>query len=316
MTGAEGFLVRVVEVREEAHGVKSFVIEASDGAPLPVWAPGAHVDLDLTASLSRQYSLCGDPADRTSLRFAVLREPTSRGGSILLHDEIAPGDSLRVVGVRNAFPIIAADRYLLIAGGIGVTPLLAMARELERQGKDWHLLYGGRTRASMAFLSELEVYGDKVQVRPEDEFGLLNLAAFLGSAESGQVAYCCGPEPLIKAVESHCAAWPEDLLQIERFRPKEQAMVGTDTSFEVELRTSGITITVPADQSIADALDAVGFHIPRSCNEGTCGTCLTKVIEGLPDHRDSFLRPKQQAKNDRMLVCCSRSLTPRLVLDA
>ena len=316
MSGADGFLARVIAVHEAAQGVKAFVIAADDGAALPAWAPGAHVDLALTETLSRQYSLCGDPTDRTHLRCAVLRDAHSRGGSRLMHDAVAAGDTLRVIGVRNAFPIVAATHYLLIAGGIGVTPLLAMAQELERQGKPWQMLYGGRSRASMAFLSELAVYGAKVLIRPEDEFGLLDLAGFLGTTEPGKVAYCCGPEPLIKAVERHCAAWPEDLLQIERFRPKVTTVVGIDPPFEVELRQSGVTVTVPTGESIADTLDAIGIHIPRSCNEGTCGTCLTRVIEGLPDHRDSFLRPKQHAKNDRMLVCCSRSLTPRLVLDA
>lgn len=190
-----------------------------------------------------------------------------------------------------------------------------MAREMERTGRAWRMLYGGRSRASMAFLPELEGYGDKVTVRPQDEFGLLDLAGFLGSAEPGKVAYCCGPEPLIAAVEAHCAGWPEDQLQIERFRPKDVEPHQADAAFEVELRRSGLTLTVPPGRSIADVLEDANIIIPRSCNEGTCGTCLTRVIEGLPDHRDSFLRPKQRAKNNAIMVCCSRSLTPRLVLD-
>ena len=311
-----GFSARVCDVRDEAVGVRSFALEAADGTELPQWTPGAHVDLALAPGLNRQYSLCGVPDDRAHLRFAVLREPQSRGGSAMLHEAVKTGDTLKVLALRNNFPIVPAERTLLVAGGIGITPLLAMARELEAQGKEWQMLYGGRSRASMAFLAELEAYGEKVRVRPQDEYGLLDLAAFLGAAETGKVAYCCGPEPLIAAVEDWCRAWPEESLQIERFRPKEPAPHPADAPFEVELRRSGKTVTIPADKSIADALDEAGVHIPRSCNEGTCGTCLTKVLEGIPDHRDSFLRPKQREANNRIMACCSRSLTARLVLDA
>lgn len=315
MTEVVNFVSRVEAIRDEAEGVKSFAIARVDGEPWPEWAPGAHVDLNLAGTLGRQYSLCGDPRDRGRLEFAVLREPASRGGSALLHEGTAVGGTIGVVAVRNNFPLVEAEHYLLVAGGIGITPLLAMARELERQGKSWHLLYGGRTRASMAFLAELARYGDRVTIRPEDEFGLLDLAGFLGTAEPGKVTYCCGPEALIQAVERHCEQWPEEALQIERFRPREQDRWVTSGAFEIELRRAGMTITVPADKSIADALDEVGIHIPRSCNEGTCGTCLTKVLEGVPDHRDSFLRPKQREQNNKILVCCSRALSDRLVLD-
>lgn len=316
MTEQIGFPARISEIRDVAVGVKSFSLERLDGADWPGWAPGAHIDLALDDQLSRQYSLYGDPGDSRLLHFAVLREPASRGGSSKLHDQLRIGDPLEVLALRNHFPLVEAERYLLVSGGIGITPLLAMVRELERQGKDWQLLYGGRTRASMAFLDELAKYGDKVQIQPQDESGLLDLASFLGSAQTGKVAYCCGPEPLIQAVEAHCAGWPEESVQIERFRPRQQEETVVSGPFEVELRKSGITVTVPADKSIADALEEVGHHIPRSCNEGTCGTCITKVLEGIPDHRDSFLRPKQRALNNKILVCCSRSLTPRLVLDA
>lgn len=315
MTEQVRFISRICEIRDEAEGVKSFLIEQEDGTAWPDWSPGAHVDLVLDHGLGRQYSLCGDALDRQHLRFAVLREPASRGGSAMLHEQVGVGDTLPVVAVRNNFPLVEADQYRLVAGGIGITPLLAMARELERQGKNWTLLYGGRTRASMAFLAELAHYGEKVTIRPQDESGLLDLASFLGSAESGKVAYCCGPEALIQAVEAHCAGWPEDAVQIERFRPREPGSSVNSGPFEVELRKSGIIVQVPADKSIADALDEVGIHIPRSCNEGTCGTCITKVLEGTPDHRDSFLRPKQRELNNKILVCCSRSLSPRLVLD-
>lgn len=311
----ETFRAAIREIRAEADGIKSFEVERTDGAPFPSWAPGAHLDITLAPGLSRQYSLCEGSDDGRRLRFAVLREPSSRGGSILLHDRLAVGDEIAIAALRNNFPLVDAERYLLVAGGIGVTPILAMARLLEGGGKDWRLLYGGRTRASMAFLDDLEPFGDKVMIRPENEFGLLDLGAFLGDAAPGKVAYCCGPEPLIAAVERHCADWPEEALQIERFRPRAQEDHEAESSFEVELRRTGKVLTIPPGRSIADVLDDAGVHIPRSCNEGTCGTCITKVVEGVPDHRDSFLRPKQRAENKRIMPCCSRSLSERLVLD-
>ncbi|MFD2580154.1 PDR/VanB family oxidoreductase [Novosphingobium colocasiae] len=289
---------------------------AAMGRLFPYWSPGAHLDLALPEGLGRQYSLCGGSADGMTLRFAVLREPAGRGGSRFLHEAVAVGDTLEVAALRNNFPLVEADRYLLVAGGIGITPLLAMARQLESQGRDWTLLYGGRNRASMAFLEPLAEFGDRVIVRPADECGLLDIAGFLGADAPGKVAYCCGPEPLIAAVEAHCADWPEEALQLERFHPRMQAAPPAAAgSFLVELRQSGITIEVPADRTIADVAEDAGVYIPRSCNEGTCGTCITKVIEGLPDHRDSFLRPKQRAENKRIMPCCSRSLSARLVLD-
>ncbi|QUT06867.1 oxidoreductase [Sphingobium phenoxybenzoativorans] len=315
MTQENGFLARIKEIRLESTGVKSFVIEAADGADLPSWSPGAHVDLALAPGMNRQYSLCGNPADRRTARFAVLKELQSRGGSIMLHDRVELGDDLDVIAVRNHFPLVTAERFRLVAGGIGITPLLAMARELDQRGLDWQLLYGGRTRAHMAFQDELEAFGDKVLIRPQDECGLLPLGKFLGTEEPGKVVYCCGPEPLIKAVEAYCAGWDESALQIERFHPKEQAPHAPDSAFDVELRRSDKMVTVHAGQSIADALEEVGVVIPRSCNEGTCGTCITKILEGIADHRDSFLRPKQRDKNNVIMVCCSRSRTPRLVLD-
>ena len=316
MTGEASFSARICDVRTEAEGVKSFALQPLDGPAPATWTPGAHLDLALAPGLQRQYSLCGDRADHAALRFAVLREPASRGGSSRMHDQVKLGDVLQITAVRNHFPLVPGERYRLVAGGIGITPLLTMVRELDRRGADWSLLYGGRSLASMAFVDELSAYGDRVLIRPQDQFGLLDVAGFLGAPEPGKVAYCCGPEPLIKAVEAACAEWTEDALQIERFRPAADPALGTASSFEVEARRSGVTVTVGPHESIGDALEAAGVYIPRSCNEGTCGTCVTKLLEGTPDHRDSFLRPKQRAENNRIMVCCSRALSPRLVLDA
>ncbi len=286
-----------------------------EGAELPSWEPGAHIDVVLGPDLERQYSLCGDPGDRTSWRIAVLREPDGRGGSRRLHDEIGVGAELVVRGPRNEFPLDASGRHLLIAGGIGITPLLPMVRELEAAGSDWRLVYGGRRTSSMAFLDELAAYGDRVTIWPEDENGLLDLAGLLGEPRPDTRVYCCGPGALIDAVEERCGGWPAGALHVERFRPRAGALDGVATAFEVHLDASGITLTIGPDQTIADAVEAAGVDIMTSCREGTCGTCETTVLEGVPDHRDSLLTEDEKAANDTMMICCSRSVSARLVLD-
>lgn len=308
------FDVRIAEIVEEAQDVRSLLLERVDGADFPAWEPGAHIDLEIRAGLVRQYSLCGALGDARRWRVTILRDPKSRGGSIAIHDDLNPGDIVRMGEVRNNFPLVEAQDYRLIAGGVGITPFLPIIERLNALGKPWHLLYGGRTRASMAFAEALEQSG-RVSIRPEDVYGLLDLPGFIGAYQSGKVVYCCGPEPLIKAVEATCAGWPEEAVQIERFRPSEDINHAGDTSFEVELKHSGQVVTVAPGQSIADALEAINVHIPRSCNEGTCGTCITRLLAGTPDHRDSFLRPKQREEGKRIMACCSRALSPRLVLD-
>ncbi|MCB1667360.1 MAG: PDR/VanB family oxidoreductase [Porticoccaceae bacterium] len=313
-----GIPVRVAEINEESEGVISITMCSEDGNDLPSWQAGAHIDLviDDQLELVRQYSLCGNPADKKSLKIAVLREPQSRGGSEALHTKLNVGDKLTVKGPRNHFPLNDADNYLMIAGGIGITPMLPMLRELEKTGKNWTMMYGGRTRSSMAFLSELSQYGDKVKVCPEDEVGLLDLNNYIGSPKEDTVVYVCGPEKLISAVEKQCEDWPEGALNLERFKPVEIAPVGGDVAFEVVLQQSGVSIQVEKDESIADAVERAGFYIPRSCDEGTCGTCMTRIIEGVPEHRDSFLRGKMREENKYIMVCCSRASSPKLVLDA
>ena len=309
------FDATVRAVVAEADGVRSFELVRADGGVMPAWTPGAHVDLVLGNGVERQYSLCGDPADLSSWRVAVLREPESRGGSSYLHDTVAAGHAVRLRGPRNEFALEEATRHLFIAGGIGITPLLTMIAELEGRGADWRLVYGGRRRASMAFRGELERYGDRVTLWPEDERGLIDLAGLLGEPVEGTAVYCCGPGVLIDAVEAQCAEWPTGALHVERFRPKEGALDGPTTSFEVVLDASGRTMTVGPDESIADVLERAGVDIFTSCREGTCGTCETAVLGGEPDHRDSLLTEDERAANDVMMICCSRSKGPRLVLD-
>jgi ferredoxin-NADP reductase len=301
----------VLLLRKEtiADGVVRLTLGRPGGAPLPEWQPGAHVDLMLGPGLERQYSLCGDPADRSVFQVAVLREPGSRGGSRFVHDELTDGAGLRVRGPRNHFALVGAPRYLFIAGGIGITPIVPMIAEADARGADWRLVYGGRTRASMAFRDELSArFADRVSLRPQDETGLLDLDGLL-SAEAGDTAvYCCGPEPLLLAVEARRPG-----VHVERFTPKE--VTGVDVTFEVELAQSGLTLTVPPGKSILEVVEDAGIPALSSCQEGTCGTCETPVLDGAVDHRDSILTDEEQAENDTMMICVSRARGAKLVLD-
>ncbi|WP_424890365.1 PDR/VanB family oxidoreductase [Streptomyces sp. XH2] len=312
------FEVLVRERTELAAGVIGLELVAPDGGALPPAEPGAHIDLILPSGLVRQFSLCGAPDDRAGTwRIAVLREPGGRGGSVEVHDEVAADMRLRAAGPRNRFPLLPADDLLFIAGGIGITPLLPMLAEAERRGSRWHLVYGGRTRASMAFLTELARYGDRVTVVPQDEYGLLDLDGVLSGAPAGGRVYCCGPEPLLQAVRERCDALPQVTLHTERFSAAARDAVpeGTDTSFEAVLERSGKTVLVPAGTSVLKALRNAGVAVLASCEEGTCGTCETTVLQGTPEHRDSLLTPDEHAAGDLMLICVSRSRGPRLVLD-
>ncbi|MEU6143555.1 PDR/VanB family oxidoreductase [Streptomyces sp. NPDC047081] len=302
----------VVERREfAADGVLALTLRHPLGEELPAWEPGAHVDVALGPELERQYSLCGDPADRSAWRIAVLREPDGRGGSAHVHEQLGQGDKVRVRGPRNHFRLEPAPRYRFIAGGIGITPILPMLAAAEAAGAEWTLLYGGRTRESIAFTEELGRYGDRVTVAPQDETGLLDLASVLDGLPEGTLVYCCGPGPLLDAVEARC---PADRLRVERFAPKAQ-QAGENGEFEVELAQSGRTVTVAPDVSVLDAVRAAGVEVLFSCTEGTCGTCETDVLEGTPEHRDSVLTDAERESGETMMICVSRCRGKRLVLD-
>jgi ferredoxin-NADP reductase len=307
--------VVVASVRHPAQDVCELTLAQPDDRPLPPWTPGAHIDLLLEGDLVRQYSLCSSPGDLSSYRVAVLRTPDSRGGSSCVHG-LAEGQSVRIRGPRTNFPLIAATRYLFVAGGIGITPLLPMIEEVVAAGAEWHLHYGGRTRDSMAYLELLEGYGDRVTVVPQDESGLLDIAGILGSPQPGTLVFCCGPEPLLAAVEAGCAGWPTGSLHLERFSAKTVEHEGEDSSFELVLQRSGITVTVQADTTVFDTMRDAGVSVLGSCLEGICGTCETGVLEGEVDHRDSVLDPDEQEAMDCMMVCVSRCQGDRLVLDA
>jgi ferredoxin-NADP reductase len=228
-----------------------------------------------------------------------------------VHEQVGQGDKVRVRGPRNNFRLEPALRYRFVAGGIGITPILPMLAAAEAAGAEWTLLYGGRSRRSMAFGEELARYGDRVTIAPEDETGLLDLPSVLDDAPDGTLVYCCGPGPLLDAVEERC---PSAVLRVERFRPKEQE-TGGDTAFEVELARSGRTLTVAPDVSVLDTVRAAGVEVLFSCTEGTCGTCETDVLDGTPEHRDSVLTPQERESGETMMICVSRCRGRRLVLD-
>jgi ferredoxin-NADP reductase len=307
----------VAQKETVADGVVALTLTDANGRELPAWTPGAHIDLVLPdPSLSRQYSLCSNPADRRAWRIAILREPKSRGGSEFIHDVLKTGDTVRVRGPRNHFALVDAPRYLFIAGGIGITPILPMIATVNAVGADWKLLYGGRRRASMAFLDELALYGDRVRVCPEDEEGLLPLGSVLSPPRDDTLIYCCGPEPLLVAVEGRAGSWPTGSLHFERFKAKPtEAAPAVAETFEVVLQRTGITVTVPPDKSILEVVEAAGLYVLSACREGICGTCEQQVIEGEPDHRDSVLTPAERETNEVMMICVSRCRSPRLVLD-
>jgi ferredoxin-NADP reductase len=314
----QDLLLRVRQLRWEAEGVVSVHLDSPDGSPLPDWSPGAHIDLHLPGVITRQYSLCGSTLDKHSWRIAVLREPVSRGGSAAVHETLRPGDLVRVVGPRNNFGLVASPRYLFIAGGIGITPLLPMIEQVAATGAEWRLVYGGRQLASMAFVDDLrERHADAVDVRPQDEHGILDLDALLGTPQADTLVYCCGPEPLLNAVEERCAAWPKGSLHVERFAPKQREAVDADaeSAFDVVLQRSGLTVMVPPGMAILEAVESHGVDVPNSCREGICGTCETTVLEGTPDHRDSLLSDDEKEANETMMICVGRALCPRLVLD-
>jgi ferredoxin-NADP reductase len=320
MVGTETGAANVVTLRVTAKtvvadGVASLELAHPDGRRLPDWTPGSHIDVMLPNGLTRQYSLCGDRWDAHSYRVGVLREPGGRGGSAYVHDELRPGDLVGVGGPRNNFPLVPARRYLFVGGGIGITPLLPMVHQADLLGVDWQLLYGGRRRASMAWLDELADYGDRVEVVPQDESGLLDLAGFLGAPGPGVRVYCCGPAPLLAAIEAACASWPAHSLRTERFVAADQGAPARTVPFEVELARSGATVTVTPGVSVLDAVHSAGVDVLSSCRQGTCGTCETTVLAGTPDHRDSILEDDERAAGDCMFICVSRALDDRLVLD-
>jgi vanillate O-demethylase ferredoxin subunit len=313
--------VRVARKTVEAEGVAGFRLVAADGRPLPAFAPGAHIDVALPGGLVRQYSLCNLPAQDAHYEIGVLRDAASRGGSRALHDAVQEGALLQIGPPRNHFPLTEdATHSLLLAGGIGVTPLLSMAQRLAALDADFALHCCNRTAARTPYRRRLEdsAFAGKVFFHHDDgpPEQRIDLAATLAHPGPGRHLYVCGPQGFLDAVRATARAlqWPDAQMHFEYFAGT--APVGDEAgSFEVALRSSGRVIRVPATLSVADALAAEGIEIPLSCAQGVCGTCLTRVLEGEIEHRDLYLTPAEQAANDRFLPCCSRARSPRLLLD-
>lgn len=326
--------VTVVDRIAAADGVAVLDLVAADGVALPAWTPGAHIDLILPDGTERQYSLCGIAGDDAGFevrgvgrsdadavaaggwRVAVLDEPEGRGGSAWLHRNAMPGTALRVRGPRNHFALEPSQRYLFIAGGIGITPLLSMIRQADSAGADWELHYAGRRRNRMAFVDALlGRHPDRVRLYPADEGERLDLDRVLGSSSPDTLVYACGPTRLLDGIEQRCADRPGRSLHLERFQATPAGAPVLDGEFEVELQLSGMTLTVPPEKSVLDVAEEHGVLVLSSCREGTCGTCETPVVEGEVDHRDSVLTPDERADGRVMMICVSRAACPRLVLE-
>lgn len=309
--------VRVAQRVTEAEDICSYELVRVDGAPLPPFEAGAHIDVHVAPGLVRQYSLCNAPHETHRYLIGVLRDPASRGGSQGMHETIQAGATLQISAPKNHFPLVAAERSLLLAGGIGVTPLLAMAEALAAQGAAFELHYCTRSPERTAFRQRLLTAPFAAQVRCHyDSEQRLDLAALLAAQERGTHVYFCGPAGFIAHVQATAAAldWPADQLHLEYFSAN-VAPVSGDQTFEVRLASNGACYTIPPDRTVLQVLNDAGVFVPASCEQGVCGTCLTRVLDGVPDHRDLYLTEEEQAANDQFTPCCSRARSASLLLD-
>jgi len=309
--------VRVIDIIDETPTIKSFRLVRTDGRPLGVYQAGAYVDVVGPTAITRQYSLCSTPEDPDAFVVAVKREEHSRGGSAALHD-LAVGDVIRISEPRNLLGIDAdATHHVLMAAGIGITPMLSMARYLDLHGQDFDLHYFARSAEEAAFLGLLEEKcPQKLHAHlgvPRTEHGPIIRAA-LAELPEGSHVYMCGPEGFMDAVTGIAlATLPEDRIHREAFTAAERPTIEGNRPFEVEL--AGETYAIPADRSIVEVLQEAGCDVDTSCQEGICGTCIMSVLAGTPEHRDNVLTKAEKASNETLAVCVSRALTDRLVLD-
>ena len=313
--------VRVALKRPEAQDICSLELVAADGGALPVFTAGAHIDVHLPNGLQRQYSLCNPPGETHRYVIGVLRDAASRGGSAAVHDQVTEGSQLTISAPRNLFALADnAPHHLLLAGGIGITPMLAMAEQLTATGQSFALHHCNRSRERTAFMERLSApaFAGKVHHHFDDGDAAqkLDIAGTLAQAPAGTHLYVCGPQGFMDAVlnAGRAAGWSEERLHREYFgaAPVDHS---NDGSFELEIASTGKVIKVLPDQTALAALHAAGLDIPMSCEQGVCGTCLTRIKSGTPDHRDQYLEPDEQAANDQFLPCCSRAHSARLVLD-
>ncbi|MFJ6415645.1 PDR/VanB family oxidoreductase [Paeniglutamicibacter sp. NPDC091659] len=314
--------VMVVATRREATDITSFELVAADGSALPDWTPGAHVDVHLPSGIVRQYSLCGDPGTNSSYTIAVLEQFAGRGGSLEAHRALRAGSRITIGTPRDNFPLVEAPRYVFVAGGIGITPILAMIKKVQSTGGVWELVYGARSDDHFAFAGELrELGGGQVRFVSAETDGHPDLDTLVEES-AGAAVYCCGPGPLMDALAAKMdAAGRSPDLFLERFTQAPAAPVETDTgesgtgSFTVFLARSGTEVEVDPGQSVLDAIRSAGVEHPSSCEMGFCGTCEAQVLEGEVDHRDDLLTEAERAANDCMMTCVSRACGKKLVLD-
>ncbi|PHM20266.1 MAG: oxidoreductase [Curvibacter sp. PD_MW3] len=326
MSSATTLSVRVARKAVEAQDIVTLELVAADGSALPAFGAGAHVDVQLPdgkggPGITRQYSLCNDPTETHRYLIGVLRDPASRGGSQAVHELVKEGDVLQISTPKNHFPLAHdAKKSLLLGGGIGITPILCMAERLANTGADFELHYATRSPERTAFRERIAGSGFAKQVQFHFDDGdaaqKLDLAKLLAQPQAGTHLYVCGPKGFMDAVLNTARekGWPEEQLHYEFFGATVEKS-DSDASFEIKLASSGRIVMVPKDKTVTQALAEAGVEILMSCEQGVCGTCLTRVLEGVPDHKDSYLTPEEQAANDQFLPCCSRSKTPQLVLD-
>ncbi|MDB5960626.1 MAG: Vanillate O-demethylase oxidoreductase [Massilia sp.] len=318
--GMDTIEVKVGARTVEADGICSYELVRADGQPLPPFTAGAHIDVHVSDQLVRQYSLCNAPGETQRYQIAVLRDPASRGGSQAMHDNIHGGAVIRISAPKNHFPLVPAPHTLLMAGGIGVTPMLAMAEQLQAQGASFEMHYSARTPERTAFCQRIAAapYADKVHFH-FDNGGAgqqLDLPALLAAQAPDTHLYVCGPGGFIEFVLGGARAqgWPGERLHVEYFSAAAVDTAG-DQPFDVKIASTGQVFTVPADRTVIKVLEEHGIDIPYSCEEGVCGTCLTRVLEGEPEHRDMYMTDEEHASNQEFTPCCSRAKSALLVLD-
>ena len=313
---AQGLIeMRVSAIRYAARDTNIYELAPIAGKPLPPYTPGAHIDLHLPNGLIRQYSLIEAEADPSSYTVSVKRDPASRGGSRCVHDELRVGRTLKISAPRNNFPLVEdADHVVLLAGGIGITPIWCMVQRLHKLGRSWQLYYACRSRADMAFLQALEAIG-RTHFHFDDEHGgnVLDVKSVLAEAPREAHLYCCGPTPMLKAFEAATADWPRAQIHVEYFTPKQEA--DKKGGFVVELARSAQEFVIPEGKSILQVLLDAGVDVDYSCELGICGACEQRVISGVPEHHDAILTEEEQASNTKVMICCAGCKSERLVLD-
>lgn len=308
--------LRVTAIERVAEGIKTFEIRAPDGGPLPAFTAGAHIDVQLPQAMLRSYSLLNGPTQRDRYLIGVALDSHGRGGSRYLHEHLAVGDVIKVGLPRNRFPLREhARHHVFIAGGIGIAPVLSMVRHLGGSGQSWRLHYAARSRAAAAFVAELQAHGERVSLRFDDEAGagFIDIARILRDAPELSDFYCCGPRGMLETFIDATDALPSDHVHLESFVSAQPSL--ENRAFTVELARSRRQFEIPADATILEVLLAAGVDAPYSCRLGICSQCRTAVVSGVPDHRDAVLSPAERAAGKTVMICCSRALSERLVLD-